>query len=208
MTQRVINHGSRMVLWLLLVVFTTPAWADETGKVVAVQSRRYKLKNELHGSIGVLPLDAFFKGFTVGGNYTFHFNNFVGLELFNFHLSKNFNTGLREDLQTNFGVSTTEFDLLKHIMTSGLVIKPIYGKSILFNRMLLHSETSVVVGGGVTKYDSGFKPAAGGGLIFRIWLTRAWSMRFDARDYVVFKDGGMENALHITAGLSLSFPWD
>jgi outer membrane beta-barrel protein len=198
----------RLLLFLsVLLIFpdTSQAELNEGGKIVAVQGRRYKLKHEFHGSGGILPLDAFAKGLVGGGSYTYHFNDFFGLELINFQYSRNLNTGLRDDLEQNFGVTTTQFDLVNYYLTSGVVVKPAYGKMILFNRTLLHGEVSIAGVGGVIKYDSGFRPTGGVGLIFRVWFTPMWSIRADARDYVAITAGDIENILQISLGFSFSF---
>lgn len=201
------RRGRALVLLSILSYFTTiaPAIAEDQengGKIVAVQSRKYVLKHEFTGSGGILPLDAFAKGFTLGGSYTYHFDNFYGFELFDIHVAENVDTGLKEDLQNNFGVSTTAFNLANYLLVSNIVIKPVYGKLIFFNRKLLPGELSLVFGGGVVGFDDGILPAVDLGLIFRVWLSQAWSIRADFRDYVASDGETTENLLRIGLGFS------
>ena len=54
----------------------TAARAADTGgdaPIYAVQNRAFHLRHEFHLGVGVLPINAFTKGITLGGGYTFHF---------------------------------------------------------------------------------------------------------------------------------------
>jgi len=55
---------------VLCVMHPDPLTAGENmigegGKVYSIQKKAYKLKNEVHLAGGVLPMDAFYKGFAV-----------------------------------------------------------------------------------------------------------------------------------------------
>lgn len=190
---------------LVSAIFPNHAFCDdERGTVVAVQSRKYQLRHEFFFAGGVLPLDAFAKGVTAGGSYTYHVNNFWGIELINFQLSQNFDTGLKEDLQTNFGVSTTQFNLVNYLASSSLVVKPVYGKLVFFNRAILPGEVSLVLGGGVADFDNGLLGAVNLGILMRVWLSKTWSIRVDTRDYIASDGETFENVLYIGMGLSIN----
>jgi outer membrane beta-barrel protein len=194
-----------MFLWL--AIFSAQVYAseeNEQGKIVAVQSRKYQLRHEFNFSGGVLPLDAFAKGLTIGGNYTYHVNDFWGIEIINFQVAENFDTGLKDDLQKNFGVSTTQFNLVQYLLGSSIVVKPVYGKLVFFNRAVLPGEVSLMLGGGVVNFDDGVLPALDAGLLMRVWLNKTWSVRVDARDYYATDGDSSENVLFIGLGLSIN----
>jgi outer membrane beta-barrel protein len=208
----------KYVQWLILSLlffgsiftpFDQTAQAEELPgkKIVAVQARKYNLRHEFSLLGGLLPLDAYAKGLTLGASYTFHFNQFFAWETLNFHLSKNLDTGLKQDLQNNFGASPTQFNLVKYMMTSGIVVKPIYRKMIIFNRAVVHGETSFILGGGATKFDQDYRTTVVPGVILRAWLNKAWSIRIDVRDYITLDGFSMKNVLFLGAGLSLNYPW-
>jgi hypothetical protein len=63
---------------LLLVSSAALAQADELenpGVIAAVQERAFRMQHELHLGVGVLPLDAFYKGLYAQVGYTFHFTD-------------------------------------------------------------------------------------------------------------------------------------
>ena len=64
------------IVWLA----ASPAWAqddldEEQVAAYAVQSRLFRLGGELRVEAGFLPINAFNKGLTVGGSFTYHFSN-------------------------------------------------------------------------------------------------------------------------------------
>ena len=64
--------------------------AEEGYASMAVQNRRYAQRHEFDAHFGVLPLDAFTKGLTLSGSYTFHPTNLFAWEVLHglksFHL--------------------------------------------------------------------------------------------------------------------------
>ena len=65
-----------------------------TGKVIAVELRPYRMVHEFAVSVGVLPLDALYTGFSLGGSYTLHLSDIWAWEAIDFHYSANVDTGL------------------------------------------------------------------------------------------------------------------
>jgi hypothetical protein len=83
----------------------------------------------------------------------------------------------------------------------------VYNKNLLFNKSLVHGEISFLGGGGMASFKSGKSaPMAGGGLIFRFFMSDRWSWKFDNRVYYHFAEGMSTNyVLSINLGLAYEF---
>jgi outer membrane beta-barrel protein len=187
---------------------------DDLGKTYAIQQRKYNLQHEITPSFGFLPLDAFEKYITFGGSYIYHLNDFFGLQLVNFHYAVGFNTGLKDDLVNNFGVSVNAFDELRYYATVAALFKPFYGKMISFNKAIVHGDVGLTTGGGMVN----FKEAVSGGTslkskyrfcidlgaIGRVFLTRTLSLRLDIRNYIYFKGTNVGDILDLGLGLAFN----
>ena len=68
--------------------------------VLAVQDRTYRMNSELMLGIGVLPLDAFYKGLSGEVSYTYHFSDSFAWQIGRFLYSYNVATGLQNQLDT------------------------------------------------------------------------------------------------------------
>ena len=124
---------------LFVCAAPTPASADEETYVV--QDRLYRMRHEISVATGVLPLDAFYKGITIGGGYTIHWSDLFAWEVARFAYAFHVNTDLREELRTNFGVEPTAFDRIRYYLFTNFVFKPLYGKWSLLNRTIVRDET-------------------------------------------------------------------
>jgi outer membrane beta-barrel protein len=181
---------------------------EEQVSTYAVQSRLFRLGGELDFAAGILPMNAFQKGLTIGGSFTYHFNNTMGWEIINgAYVWKQLGTGLRTELEENFSAKPTDMSAIDMILSSSLVLKPFYGKLALFNRRVIHMELSVPVGVAMARYTDPqtYLPGPVAGLIFRIFLSPHASVRLDVREYVLFNKWNMRQELH--AVLGFSFAW-
>jgi hypothetical protein len=102
---------------------------ENPGTVLAVQDRTFRMSSELWIGIGVAPLDAFYKGVTGQIGYVFHFSDSFAWQVGRGLLSYNIKTGLRNQLETQFGVNPTAFPQLNWIVGSDVMWTPIYGKT-------------------------------------------------------------------------------
>lgn len=200
----------RPALALLIATVLLPAELraedDElrAGKVIAVQPRPYRLLHELTASAGVLPIDAFYKGFSVGGAYTLHFSDLVAWEALSFHYSGNLDTGLERELEDRWAVAPTGAPEVQYLVGSHLILTPLFGKLSLFNRALLHGATFLSLGGGVVRFTDGFRPQVSVGPGVRLFLGESMSARLDVRNvFTPDLPSGVEYLLHVT--LSVSF---
>lgn len=187
------------------------------GYAVVIQNRKFQMGHELTLSGGLLPLDAFYKGFTGTFRYTLHFDDFQAWEIAGGTYSLNLETGLKRQLRENFGVQPDSKGLeqLDGIVETNYVLKPIYGKLSLFNRMLIYSEIFFSTGLAVAVYRGQgflFLPGPSFGTGIRFFVSDWLSIRFDIRDYVLFNsvplvdpNYSIENSLFLGAGLSFNF---
>lgn len=177
-------------------------------QTTAIENKMYEPSKELSFQLGLLPLDAFYKALLLNIGYTNYFQSYWGWEVVNLSMAFTQDTGLRNDLRTNFGVQEANYlDYINYTATTNLVYTPVYNKNLLFNKTLVHGEISFVGGGGMASFKSGRSaPMAGTGLIFRFFSSDRWSWKFDNRVYYHFAEGLSTNfVLSINLGLSYEF---
>jgi len=187
-----------------------PSDVYDLPKLTAIQNREYYLDHGIIFRLGVLPMDAFNKGLIAGASYTYYFTDYIGWEVLDFNYSSNSETNLKKDLTENFQVQVQNkgldgvLDYVDYYVTSNLVYTPFYSKNLLFNKSVVHSETSFVFGGGVAKYHAtGFKSLVGIGIIARYFTSRKTSWVFEARDNLYFdKAAGTTSILSLSIGYS------
>lgn len=177
-------------------------------KVVAVENKLYEPKYDLTVNVGVLPLDAFYKGLTVGASYTYSINSFLAWELFNAQYSSNEDTGLKKDLISNFNVQPTGIlDEINYFVVTSLVYTPIYSKNLFFNETLKHGSISFIGSGGSVRFQSGDNGALfGGGLMLRFFSSNWLSYKLDTRVFThTAKNKSSDLLLSVNFGLSFEF---
>jgi outer membrane beta-barrel protein len=192
---------------LLLAVAAPAARGDEAGASLTnftvspspiIQNRSHKLVNELSFGPSLLPSDAYTKqaGFSVG--LTHHFSDLVAWEIFHAHGYIDWRSGLRAQLEDNFGVPPQRFPVLRAAVDSNFVVSPVYAKLSLLNGKLLYLQLFALVGAGVGLVQGGEPDPESGlpgrglhaavladvGIGVRAWLSRRWSLRYDLRQYV------------------------
>ena len=182
---------------------------EEQVATYAVQSRLFRLGGELTVAAGFLPMNAFNKGLTVGGSFTYHMSNSWAWEIIRgAYVYKQLDTGLKSELLDNFSVKPTEIAAVDYILSSNLVLKPFYGKLAVFNRRLIHLEVSVPFGVAMAHF---IKPGAylfgpDAGLIFRVFASRHISFCLDARDHLLFNDR-WSTRNEVLLALGAAFAW-
>jgi outer membrane beta-barrel protein len=211
------NHAFYLGLLTLTLAGASPAFADdeldeEQVATYAVQSRLFRLGGELNFAGGILPINAFNKGLTVGGSFTYHFSNAVAWEIINAsYVYKQLDTGLKTELLENFDVQPTEIAAIDLLMSSSLVLKPFYGKLAVFNRRVIHMELSVPFGITMGRYMNPQKylPGPNVGLIARVFLSTHTALRIDVRENVLINSNwNTRNELHVSLGLSFAWGGD
>jgi outer membrane beta-barrel protein len=157
------------------------AQADELenpGKVAAVQERLFRMNQELALGIGTLPLDAFYKGFGPQVLYSVHFSDTFAVQgrgMYSYPAA----TSLRQQLERDFGVLPTAFEVVQWMVGADLVWSPIYGKTSFLNEQVLHFEAFVLGGGSAIRMNNGFRGAVNLGLGVRVFSSKLISYRLD-----------------------------
>lgn len=178
---------------------------ENPGRISAIQERAFRMNHELTVTAGVLPIDAFYKGLYAQLGYTYHFNDSFAWTVGRGGYSYNLGTGLREQLERDFGVLPTTFDEVNFFVGSDVLWTPFYGKFALLNRWVLHLDFHLIGGASVQKFtQSGFRPGVdlGGGL--RVFQNRWVSYRLDVMDTVVVIPKPT-NVLSVSLSLALNF---
>lgn len=204
---------STFVLSASLSIPSSPAVAqelEEGGKLYTIQNRKYVMAHEFSIGVGLVPLDAFYKGVTGTFAYTYHFSDLWAWEIVGATYSLNFDTSLRKELENNFNVRPTRFPELRFFFDSNLVLKPLYGKAVYLNETLIYGELFLEFGPAVARYENtnGVFVGADLGIGLRLYLSKNFAMRFELRDYEFFapdnlKDNKNELFLQVGFGLNI-----
>jgi len=184
---------------------------EEQVAAYAVQSRLFRLGGELRVEAGFLPINAFNKGLTIGGSFTYHISNSWAWEIIRgAYVYKQLDTGLKKELLDNFDVQPTDISALDFILSSDLVLKPFYGKLAVFNRRVIHMELSVPFGVALARYSNpqAYLPGPNLGLIFRIFISPHTSFCLDVRDHVFFNHWNTRNEVHVAVGVAFAWGGD
>lgn len=207
-------HRALVVAVGLLVPGLSNAQVEELenpGSVAAIQDRAYRMQHELGLSVGVLPLDAFTKGLYAQVGYTVHFTDTFAWTVGRGAYSYAVNTGLRDQLQRDFGVSPSnaDFDAVQFFVGSDIMWSPLYGKVSVLNRSVLHGELFLLLGGTLFKFTQTFRPGVnlGGGV--RLFASQWVSFRLDVTDNIVLPIGAsaksIMNVMTLTLTLAINF---
>jgi outer membrane beta-barrel protein len=184
--------------------------ADEVA-TYAIQRRLFRVGLELNGGAGILPINAFDKGFTASGSVTWHFNSVLAWEIAQgSYVFAQLDTGLKKQLMENFAVQPTELATPLFLGSSNLVFTPFYGKLAGMNRSVNHVEVFFPVGLAMARYDNPgqWQEGIDLGLGLRWFLDSHLSARLDARDFLLtpgIKEFSLTNELLFAVGLSVAF---
>lgn len=196
---------------LLVFVLALPAAGfaqteelENPGTVYAIQERTYRMNHELTLGIGSLPIDAFYKGFYGTLSYTYHFTDAFAWTVGRGAYSQSINTGLRDQLERDFGVLPTAFEEVQWFAGSDIMLSPFYGKATLFNKSVLYFEQYFLLGGTIFKFNNSFKPGVNLGLGVRLFYNKYVSFRIEATDNVIITDKPF-NVMTVTLMLALNF---
>lgn len=204
-------HRALIVVSLLVA---TPAFAqleelENPGTVSAVQDRAYRMQHELNLGVGILPLDAFYKGLYAQVGYAYHFTDHFAWQVGRGAYSYAAKTGLREQLERDFGVLPTAFEEVQYFVGSDLMWKPLYGKLSLLNRWVLHGEVFFMLGATLFRFTNNFRPAVNLGGGGRLFVSKYASFRLDVTNNVVLPIGGgatnFLNVMTMTLSLAINF---
>jgi outer membrane beta-barrel protein len=207
-----------IVRYALLLLLLAPGLAlaqaealENPGTTSAVQDRLYRMNHELSLGIGVLPADAYYKGYYAGVSYTYHFSDSFAWQVGRGAYSYNVETGLRRQLERDFGVAPTATafeDEVEWMVGSDLMFSPFYGKTAILNSKVIHFEAFLLGGATIFKLnrEGGFRPGANLGLGIRVFKSDTVSFRLDVANNVVFAGASrIINIPTIQLGTALNF---
>ncbi|PIU01322.1 MAG: hypothetical protein COT74_02130 [Bdellovibrionales bacterium CG10_big_fil_rev_8_21_14_0_10_45_34] len=205
-------------LFFSVALLKTEASAQEANsdvydlpKLVAVQNRAYLPADHLTVQAGYLPIDAFNKAVITGLSYTYQFSEFTAWEIINANYAFNVETDLKGDLRSIvpnlevLGERNSFLDYINWYATTNFIYTPLYNKSLLFNKGVVHSETSFLVGAGVGQFQfGGMRPLVSLGLISRYFLSESTSLKFDVREHIYVDDAGVNGILSLIVGFAFN----
>ncbi len=165
------------------------------------------MQHEIGISLGSLPGDAYTKSFFAQGSYTIHFTDSFGWQIARGGYALSVPSGLRTQLERDFGRLPNEFDSVQFFVGSDVTWAPLYGKLSLLDGALIHGELYLLGGASLMKFQYSFRPGidVGGGL--RIFLNRVLSLRLEIIDTVALPFAGAPgfvNVFSASAGLSIN----
>jgi outer membrane beta-barrel protein len=177
---------------------------ENPGSVAAVQERAYRMSSEFNLAIGVLPLDAFTKQVYGQVSFVYHFTDYFAWQVGRGAYGYNWSTGLKGQLEKDYGVLPTTIDEVQFFVGSDLMFTPFYGKTTILNKAVIYAEAYILLGVTVFKYTNAFRPAANVGGGVRIFQNKYVSYRLEVTDNVVIKDTP-EQVLQVNLMLALNF---
>lgn len=207
--------GLLVLLFLLANYWTAqaeiPTEVFDTPKVVALQNRQSYLNEEADIHLGYMPADAFTKSLVLGASYTHFFEPYLGWEILNLNVSKNYSTSLKNELLNKFSAEVRNvgfggiLDFPSYFVTTNLIYTPIYNKNLLFNTLMIHGEISFLAGGGVVHFNTtGNKPVASLGMIMRYFTSPSTSIKVDVREHLYFdRDRGLDGLFVVLIGFAI-----
>jgi outer membrane beta-barrel protein len=174
----------------------------DQGKVYAIQDRAHRMNQEFSIGLAFLPLDAFYKFAAITGHYVIHFNDVWAWEALHVSFAKylDIDTGLQKEMNENWDTSATDTPRLDYAIDSNLMIKPMYGKMLLFDSVLINLESYFLVGLGAEKLETAWYPAANIGVGMRTYLSDTISIRLEVREYFYLSESSVDSVLFFGLG--------
>ena len=196
-------------LLALVLLASTAALAqtselENPGTVSAIQDRTYRMASEFDLAVGFLPLDAFTKQVYGQVSFVYHFTDQFAWQVGRGAYGYNWSTGLKGQLEKDYGVLPTTIDVVQFFVGSDLMFTPFYGKTAVLNKAVIYAEAYVLLGVTVFKYTNAFRPAANVGGGVRVFQNKWVSYRLEVTDNVVIKDKP-EQVLQVNLMLALNF---
>jgi len=208
----------RAVLVVIPLLLALGGSALAQGKapeqVYAIQERRFARFHEVALAAGFIPDLDFHHSYPVGLSYTFNFNENLAWEVLRAQWVFSAEKDLKQDLESDFGVTPEHFDRMQYLIHTNFVLKPSYGKDSIWNRWIVNHETFALAGVGVTGYEREFSDGAteteaalslSFGLGRKFFLNERFCVNLEVRDLVNFKDAGLENNVYLGASLGFRF---
>jgi len=176
-----------------------------------VQERLFQKarRHELSGIGGMYAADLMSSSYLVGGAYTFHFSEDLGLEAsFGYTRSRSELVKIIEDkIATDLVKNSTPV----YLYQGHLVWSLAYGKLRWFGSQISRFDFNLALGGGITDNQAARGLTFSGGLGFKFYPTDWLGLRMDVRDNVLQQEllgeSRLVNNIVATLGLSVFIPF-
>jgi outer membrane beta-barrel protein len=210
-----------VLLAFLLLPVSNVSGADtkDEAKVYAVQNRIFHRDHELKFDAGYIANEEFFHPFPVGFGYIYNLNEKYGWEVARAQYIIAPENDLKSKLESQFGVTPSEFAKPTFMIHSHLLYKPFYGKNAVLNKGVINHETYLFAGGGVVNYEWNYPegspqssdstgemvPSASFGIGSKYFINEKFCLNFEIRDIMNFWSDGMENRIYVGVGIGFRF---
>ena len=176
-----------------------------------VQERLFQKarRHELSALGGVYAADLLSSSYLVGGAYTYHITEDIGLEAsFGYTRAKSDVVRIIED---SLATDLVREDLPVYLYQGHLIWTLAYGKLRWFGSRISRFDFNLALGGGITDNRSARGITGSAGLGLKFYPTRYLAVRIDLRDQLLMQEllgeSRLTNNLFATLGLSLFLPF-
>ncbi len=208
-----------IVLLLLVMIFGSATAAicqdsDKEEKVRAIQDRIYHKSHELGIAAGYIPDEDFYEGFPVGAYYMFTFNEHIAWEVARAQWIFNNEKDLKNELENDFGVRSSELSEPKYSIYSHAVFTPFYGKDAVLNRGVVNRETYFLLGGGIVHYNnkdnfenssSETAPSLSFGVGQKFFIKENYALNLELRSITNFREDDTDWRIYLGASFGFRF---
>lgn len=165
-------------------------------------------RHELTAFGGYYVSDLYDGTFVVGGMYTFHVTDDVGIEA-NAAYSR-VRSPVGRKLEADRGITLLPAEDRVVLAFTNIVWSPFHGKFNFFTNAIVHFDLYGVAGVGIIDNSTSFGVAGQFGLGARLLFGRAFALRVDLRDNIfrtqILTTRTIQNDISLTLGLSLFLP--
>lgn len=176
-----------------------------------VQERLFRkaLRHELSVTGGIYSADLLSSWAQVGGSYTFHFSEALGLELgFSWTRAR---SELVRIIENDRGIALIRIENPVYIYTGHLLWSLAYGKMRWFGGSISRFDFYLAVGGGVTDNQTARGLTFSGGFGLKLYFGEWFAIRLDVRDQVlqqeILGESEIVNNISATLGFSIFMPF-
>ncbi len=182
--------------------------AKKRGRRASEREFVKQARHELTFQGGYYVSDLLDGTFVVGGAYTYHITEDLGVEA-SFGYSK-VRSSIAKRLENDRSITVLPPEDRVFLIFTDLVWAPVHGKFRLFADSIVHFDLYGAAGVGVIDNSTSFGAAGQLGLGARIWLSPSWALRVDVRDQLyrqqILTDNQFVQDISLTLGVSVFLP--
>jgi outer membrane beta-barrel protein len=201
----------------------------ETEAVVRNKTFYKKGHFEIAGTFGTMPYDSAVAHTLFGGRFTWHINDHYGWEVVDAQVASSAIPAFTTELVSGKGLSNLQLTELKTVISTNLLVSPVYGKFRLFGATVMYFDLYGVVGAGFAQTNnlmfsttntggtvtrstvkSSWDPMITAGIGMKVFFSSAFGMIVDLRDYMTFSEKygkkSLVNNFQVGVGLCVFLP--